>query len=334
VEQSQKIVSESKEVRTINFDKEIRLDNTKRSTFVRCPRKFLLEHILGLRSAMGNTALRFGGTWHKVMEGFYGYIKDNGWENRDQAIHAGLTLGKMYWDAQNCTKVFYEDYRTWEACTELFMGYLSEYSNDENIIKVIATEQVFACPVTINEGGEMRMFGELPPIVFTGKLDKQIALDNSPFIEEFKTTGQPLSIQEARLRRNPQVLGYAYGAKKILDFDVQGVLVSLAHISARKNKDGVYGKNSTGFKRVPQIFSPYDLQAWKIDFLSTCLDIYQRWNRDYFEMRHDGCYTYGQCAYARLCEQSRYLHVSKDTDFSEPPEGYVVEFWDVEDTDD
>jgi len=101
-------------------------------------------------------------------------------------------------------------------------------------------------------------------------------------------------------------------------------LISFLYASARKNKDGVYGKNTIDFKRVPQLFSEGDFREWRASFLKVCHDLVWAEQNNVWEMAHDQCYKqWGACDYVRLCEQNRPFD---ETNF----EGFIQIPWDVE----
>jgi len=45
-----------------------KMDSTKLLAYMRCPRRFLFEHVFGWRSEAANLDLSFGGLWHRVLE--------------------------------------------------------------------------------------------------------------------------------------------------------------------------------------------------------------------------------------------------------------------------
>lgn len=309
-----------------DFISEIRIDNTKRSDFVQCPYKFALRHIHGLQPRVGSTALRFGGVWHKIMEGFYGVIKDEGWGAKAKAISNALLLGKEEWDKYSNAQEFYEDYRTFETLTELFFQYLAHFIGDEQFLTVIDTEVKFELPMELSAAEQLWLFGDnAPKIIFTGKIDKQIKLNDIPFINEFKSTGQDVYIQAQRLDRLPQTIGYSYASSKVFDYEPQGVLVSLAKATARKGKSGEYGKISMDFDRTPQVYSDGIIEEWRMSYLITISQIVHAIYSNYFQRQFDHCYDYNsRCRYNNLCIQNKNriedLHL----------DGYMVEYWDVE----
>lgn len=307
------------------FESEIRLDNTKRSTFRECLRKGYWQYICHWQTEMGSTALRFGSTWHGFQEGFYGTLIRDGWDAYDKAVMNAIVKGKEVWDRESAKQDFYDDYRTFDLCTQMFFNYVKHFGGDAEFLKVLHTEQVFACPIELETGIEKSYFSYLPPIVFTGKLDMQAELNMSNWIIEHKSTGQPLEKQSFRLNRSAQIMGYSYAASRVLNFHVEGCLISFAMVVARKSpKTGMYGTPTMDFKRVPQLFNKADLQEWKLSFLHTCADIYNCAESGFWPMNLDHCYSaFGGCPYIRLCQQNR---PPDETNF----EGFVEIEWDVE----
>jgi hypothetical protein len=310
-----------------SFLNEIRMDNTKRSTAEQCLRKFQLSHLLGLKSIFGSTALRYGSTWHKFMEGYYGTIKQVGWGCRDQAINTAILLGKKEWDGITEKQQYFNDYRTFENCVTSFLQYIVHFEGDQAKLVVIATEQTFALPVILETELELNLFDSLPPIIFTGKLDLQMELDGMQWINEFKSTGQALSIQGNRLYRSNQVIGYTYAGPRILNFNPAGTLVTLHLLTSRKTKDGTYGKITIDFARIPQVFNDDDLSKWKLSFLSTCKKVYHACKDNYFPCQFDSCFAYNRkCQFYGLCSQD-----ANPMKYAEEiPEGFMQDFWDVE----
>lgn len=309
-----------------SYLKEVRLDNTKRSVAEQCLRKFFLAHVIGLKSAYGSTPLRYGSTWHAFLEGYYETVKEKGWGCRSDAINAGILLGKKKWDTLTERQIFIDDYRTFDNGVSSFLQYITHFEGDQLTLKVIATEQVYILPIVLSDE-EKKLFPDLPPVVFTGKIDLQVNLDSLNWINEFKSTGQSLSIQSNRLYRSNQVIGYTYAGIHALNFNPAGALVTLHQLTSRKGKDGNYGKATIDFARPPQIFTEDDLIKWKISFLTTCMRIHIAELTNNFPCQFDSCFDFNRkCQFYGLC--------TSETDpkhyADEIPEGYIQEFWDVE----
>lgn len=302
---------------------ELRIDNSKRSTFTECPRKFYWKFIANLSSEYGSTALRYGRTWHVMLHAFYETIQKNGWESKDKALSNALIYGKKEWDNMSAQQMYYEDFRTFENLCELLMLYTLNYEQDAENVRIIHTEKVFALELELN-ALEKLLYPELARIVFTGKIDLQLELAGLLWVQDHKTTGSSIDRVSATMKRDPQFLGYTYAARKVLDFVPTGFLVSMAMSSSRKNKDGVYGKLTTDFRRIPQLYSEGDLESWRRSFIHTCSQIQWCYDHHLWPMHHDACYNFNKdCSFTRLCEQNK-----------EPSEthteGFIVLPWDVE----
>lgn len=301
------------------------LDNTKRSCAQACLRKYYWQHVEGLQPEFGSTALRFGSTWHAILEGYYTHIKNHGWQRDGDALHAAMQWGQKEWEKESEGRIFYDDYRTLENCMQMFLAYVNHYQFDMGMIEVIEPEQVFRAEMKLSEA-DKRLFprlAEMAMIFFTGQIDMQLKMSGTKWIMEHKSTGQALTYQTQRLNRSAQIKGYSWASHEVLDFRPEGVLVSHAQCTSRKKKDGDYGKLTLDFARTPQVFSEDDLEEWRIAFLAASETIALEYDRQLWPCNYDNCYQFGACAYIRLCEQNRSLDETIT-------EGFIVKHWDVE----
>ena len=302
------------------------LDNSKRSTFCSCKMKYFLQHIKGLQPDFGSTALRYGSTWHAIQEGYYGWIIKNGWPNQSEreleAITTGLTKGKEKWDIETSKKQFIDDYKNFNTAVDAFQEYLRWFESDHRYMTILGTEKKFECPILPDNKLEEEILSKLPPITFTGKMDLQVMMDHLNWIFDFKTTGWRLDQVTLKANRSPQLIGYSYAAKHVLDYETSGCLCSFAYIGSRKNKAGDWGKVNFEFQRIPQVYTDGDIAAWKLSFIDTCSDILHCEEMDVWPQSFDNCYQYGRCPYLKLCHQ----HVPFE-DLN--TEGFHVDFWNV-----
>lgn len=300
------------------------LDNTKRAAFVACPRKYYWAYVRNLRRQHGSTAIRYGVAWHAMMEKMYSLMIEAGkWVDPLSELPAIVNAGKEAWARESEGFIFNDDYRSLANLQRAFVVYMDTFSNDPGMIKVIATESVFELLMEPETDKEQKDFAKLEPFLFTGKLDMRIELNDAPWITEHKTTGAFLSQAASRLQRSAQQMGY-YWASKRLGIDVQGLLISIHHISARKStKTNDWGDPKIEFQRVPQLYSDFDLSDWRNSFLDTGLRIQQEYSRGLWPMCHDSCYQYGSCSYTDLCEQDGRSLEDRNT------YGYIEKVWDV-----
>lgn len=301
------------------------LDNTKRSCAQQCLRKFYWQHVKGFQPLHGSTALRFGSTWHAILEGYYIHIKEHGWSRDGKAISFALEHGKKKWDAESEDRVFYDDYRTYENACQLFLAYMNHYAIDYNMLEIASPEQTFRCPMPLADDEKSRFphLAELDEFFFTGQIDLQARLNGSKWLVEHKTTGQPLSVQTQRLNRSAQIKGYTYASREICEFSPEGTLISFAHLSGRRKVNGEYGKLKMDFARTPQVFSEDDIVQWRESFLHVADMVAREYVRNLWPCNDDACYNFGACPYIGLCEQNKPL---ADTHV----DNFLVRIWDVE----
>jgi hypothetical protein len=307
----------------------LELDNTYRSTFHLCKRKYFLTKELGIIPIKGSTALRYGSTWHGFIEGYYSHIKDNGWSRDGEAIKQAAEYGAAIWqhETEAYGQTFDEtDYRTLQNATLSFLEYCTEFQHDYNMLKVIETEQMFDCPMKLAES-EKKYFSNLTSldIHFTGRLDVQIELSGMPWILEAKSTGQPISTQASRLHRSPQIIGYSYAGRHALGFPAEGCMVDLHQLSSKRKQDGEWGKMTRKFQRPPHIFTNEDLEAWRLSFLATCSELVSYQKIDFWPMQFDSCYQFGRCQFCNICEGNVPLEkIRNEIEEGYIPEGFLI----------
>jgi hypothetical protein len=265
------------------------------------------------------------------MDKYYNHIKLHGWTKDGGALQAAFTAMKDEWELISAKENYYSDYRTLENCFTSFLQYVQHFNQDELMLKVINTEEPFKILMKPNSDEEYAMFKDLKEFHFTGKIDMEIELNGQLWINEHKTTGQPLDTQVNRLNRSAQVMGYHYAKSRMRKDGVipAGVLMTVHHLSCRKStakgNEGNYGTPKIDFRRVPQIFSENDIEQWRIAFLAVALDIQKEIERNVWPMCHDACFNYGACPFLSICEQSS----SVDNVYLDEQRYYVAEPWEV-----
>ncbi|HED37956.1 MAG TPA: PD-(D/E)XK nuclease family protein [Ignavibacteria bacterium] len=295
----------------------IELDNTKRSTFVACPRQFYWSQVLHLQPKFGSTAIRYGVAFHALLEGYYTYIKENGWNIMldPDAIMAAHKAGKESWEEETEGREYMEDFRTFDMCVSTFVEYLTKYDYDLESMEVLAVEEIFYGDFNFEINGI--------PLYFMGIIDMVIKRDGLIWIVDHKTTGQPLAKMANVLHRSPSFIGYEWAARNFLNLDSQGITVNYIHTSAyRSRKTGEYTSYKKDFSRYPQVYSDHDLEQWRNSFIYTAYKIEECLSRDEWPMYFDSCYNYNKsCSYTGLCEQPcNYKEVNT--------EGFVTRKWD------
>jgi len=298
---------------TPTTDDLLRLDNSRRGDFQRCPRKYYWVQRRGIVKSIGSTALRYGSVWHDTMDAFYTHIMNYGWAERAGAMQAAVTTMTKSWEEYTARhEVWFDDYRTLQNMGLSFMEYTDKYVYDEGMMEILHPEVPFRIKITPTQDEAFRY--RVEPFWFTGRIDLLITLNEQPWQLEQKSTGQQLYIQMQRLNRTAQIIGYTFAGKIIYGgYMPQGTLVSMHHLSARKSTKKeyreagitVYGKPKIEFERPAQVFTETDLENWKQSFMYTAGQLQRSIRHDIWPMQLDSCYTYGRCPYCDLCEQDR-----------------------------
>ena len=271
-----------------------KLDNSRRSCFVKCPYRYDLTYNRGISPVKGSTALRYGSTFHAAMEGLYTHVKENGWTRDGKSLEAAVTFAKEVWDEESDKHSFYEDYKTFDNLVKSVVLYLNFFADDEGLLKVLHNERAFA----------IRMDSDL---YFTGKLDMEMEISGMRWINEFKTTGRDIPFISNQQHRDFQFVGYNYALKIIYDnVAPEGIMITYHQLTAYKSrKTGEYGEAKINFDRIPMFFSEQDFLDWERSFRFTAaqINICQKVNT--WPKNFDSCYIYGACPYLFLCEQKR-----------------------------
>jgi hypothetical protein len=148
-------------------------------------------------------------------------------------------------------------------------------------------------------------------------------MDKIPWLLDFKTTGWYLDKVIQQANRSPQLIGYSYAGKKVLDFEPQGCLCSFAYTgSSKSKKTGNWGKIRNDFRRIPQLYTQGDIDAWKLSFIDTAREIEYAKEENLYPESFDNCFQYGACTYLKLCQQHvEYEKLNFD--------GFHLDRWDV-----
>lgn len=274
------------------------INNTHRSTFHGCDRKYMLTRICRLATEYGSGALRYGSTWHGFQEGYYKYIQENGWDRKDIAIEKAFIEGKKVWDIESSNQIFNNDYRTYENACISYTQYIGRYPTDPTTLKILHTEKNFEVSM-----GTITVQDKEYEIIFYGKLDLGVEMMGRPWLFDHKTTGQTIDYMADRLKRSAQMMGYSWAGKSF-DFNPEGMMVNYHQLSSRKSKvTGEWGKITCEFRRVPHIFNDYDLDQWELTTIHTARRMILAILNEDFPQQYDACYQFGACQYSRICEQ-------------------------------
>lgn len=268
----------------------INLDNSKRSTFASCPKKYYWQYIRHLQPKIGAEALIFGKVYHAFHEGYRKACKEN--LSKEEKIKQALAFGVASWAKEMSFPYIIdtEDVRTFDNCYLAFVKYFETFTED---IIPIEIEHYFSEP----------LFTERDYTVsFAGKIDCIGTLKKGENIAIFddKTTSYSLNAIKEQSSRSAQFLGYSWIASK-LSSPTNIVYVNCVYL--KNLKSGLVIQHDRGVC----IFSEHDYIEWHKSFISTAYRIVEAHKTNNFPMEFDSCFgKYGRCKFLELCSMPAY----------------------------
>lgn len=288
------------------------IDNSSLSLINECMRK--ASYALGYRrkQARDETALRFGGIMHKVLETRYrqGTVCNSSIENA--MIDTARSEFQLWQPPEG-------DFRNLDQAVACLTKYNKTYPTESfEIIEVAGhrgTETPFAVPFgeleiqkelcvqdvnpEIDPEPKMKFIDTLP-VVFTGRIDLVIQDANGIWLMDHKTSSIGGSNLFAPFYIDSQFKGYAWALKQLLGQDSypSGVLIN-ALINRRPTRTG----KSIEFLRDTITFTKDVIEEWHTSFMTTlqlylaCIEVQQ------FPMQTPACVSkYGRCEFYDVCQ--------------------------------
>lgn len=272
----------------------IRLSSSKRSTLKNCPYRLFLEQ-LGITPVKKSSALIHGSAWHTILETFYQYIKDNGWDNMPGAVYACGVEAKKFWAKEQKKSDIWMDYRNFQTEMEMLMKYIATYS-DEGFLEVTAVEEKFECLVPLDTYHK-----EIKEITYSGVIDLRCKISGIPWLVDHKTTSGSVPSEANKLNRSLQFIGYSWGEQQIYG-ETEGFMANFAGCSSKKKKDGNWGKKNITFLRSPQLYTEEDFNVFIQDVNFTAREIATYTELGVWPKYYSNCYNYGRCALYNQCQ--------------------------------
>jgi hypothetical protein len=301
-------------------------DNSKRDTANGCLALYNLKYNVGLQSQYGSTALRYGSAFHEAMDGYYSAVKRFGWGAKKLCMEAAIHSARAAWEEErNSNLSFSSDFRNFNNLMTALMQYWGHFQNDSQMLEIIEAERYFEVDMEVTYG-ERTLYG-IPlsyEIIFTGIIDLEILLSDRYWLLDFKTSARDLSYIASQNERSFQFKGYTYAGSKELREAPEGMLVLYHQLNARKSaKTGDYGSLTIDFKRVPYIYTPWEIAKWRESFLETAGRALRANEFGHWPQQDDRCFKYGKCEFLEICKSEEPI------DLENPPQGFsIAEPWD------
>lgn len=308
-------------------------DNSMLSTFKQCPRMYYLRHIRGWSGEGISMPLAFGQSWHNAMDVLwsqYGKLPDRDLVELATAQFEDSWVAEGLPEPSTLTIDQLEHYgaRTPGVAKEMLHNYLAKRKQtfDNPTFQLEAYEQPFAVP----------LYPDRNDVWYIGRLDKVFKLNGSRVIGEHKTTseykidGGFKSSWLDSWSPSAQIEGYMYAGNLYFDGGIRYVWVDGAL---------VHKKVHDQFKFVPIAANLASLDGWLWEARNWVEEVEAETAKltegaadgEYmqcFRRNTDQCVgKYGPCSFRGVCTTVDNPHKLVD-----PPDGYVVKFWQPFDT--
>lgn len=283
------------------------IDNTMRTAWDACQRKFLLSHIYNLRSQDPSVHLVFGGSFAKGLEvarkEFYGL------GNTDRVSY----LGKAYIAAIREWNLHLDDplvdeAKSLPACLCAIDFYFKEWPMASDWIKPLvqgdgepAIEFTFALPLQIKHGFPIKDgyvgYDDLP-ILYTGRFDMFADYASEPAVYDDKTAMQLGAQWIKSWSLNSQMTGYIWAAQQ------HGFKSSTAIIRGVSILKGSFGQAQAIEHRTDwEVASWYNLLHHNLQGM---LDAFNDGPDAFLPSYGQACAAYGGCPYQMLCKKENW----------------------------
>ena len=269
----------------------INLDNSKRSAFASCPRKYYFQYVRHLQPKKGAEPLLFGKVYHAFHEEYRKATKEG--LSRDIKISKALIYGLSVWEKElACGYVIdAEDFRTFENCYSAFLKYFETFPED---IEPVEIEYYFSEPLITAGGYDVSYAGKIDCI---GKLQK----GEDIAIFDDKTTSYSLNAIKEQSGRSAQFLGYSWIASRKFSIPTNIAYVNCVYL--KNLKAGLVIQHDRGVC----IFSEYDYMEWHKAITNTAYRVIEAHKTNSFPMEFDSCFgKYGRCKFLDLCTMPCY----------------------------
>lgn len=297
-------------------------DSTKIQTYMRCPRRYFYEYVLGWKPKAESIHLVFGNAWHFAQEVLLseGYTA----EACLHAYNAFLDHFRKFFPAN------YDDLckpKTPENVLRALPQYCNQFSTDPQDFEVLHLETTGTIAVSETQ-------------LLHFKADAICEGDEGIFILEHKTSTRFSTTWAAQWRQKFQIGTYSHALFCLYDApSVYGIKVNGAFFTEepKLKRDGTpyAGARDNEFHRIPVRRNIDSMQSWLIE----ALDVLNRIERDFARMSEvsesldhlpcflrntEACTDFGGCPFLDYCS----VWHNPLRQAAEPPVTFAVSHWD------
>lgn len=279
------------------------IDNTFRSTFIKCPLKAYNQQILGLNPSTPSIHLHAGGSFARGMEVTRKAFHSAGFI-QDEAVGLGAqALIEAYGDY-----AYPEDHaKAPNRLIEALVAYFDEYPLADDPIQPFfasngepAVEFTFCLPLEDERGGHILNPQSGNPLLYAGRFDMLGKFNDTLFVVDEKTCTSLGGTWAGQWEMASQMTGYTWAAREY-GYPVAGAIIRGVCLL----------KCEVKFAQAITYRPEWRIAQWYKQLLHDVRRMIAAWNNNQWDMSLDhACNDFGGCGYRNAClspEPERWL---------------------------
>ncbi len=278
----------------LKYEFPVAVDNTMRTAWDSCQRKFLLGHIYNLRAGKPSVHLVFGGAYAKGLEVARREFYEKGNINKEDYLGKALLAIIKEWATElddpligeqksltNCLCALLYFFETWPMATDWVapLGHRDQKP---------AIEFSFAIPIEqVHPNGD--------PILYAGRFDMFADYATEPAVYDDKTTSQLGNQWVKGWSLDSQMTGYIWAGQEA------GFKTTVAIIRGVSIL-----KTSFGHAQAIEHRTKFEVESWRnllSENIRTMLQKFDEGEDHFLPSYGYACKAYGGCPYITLCKQ-------------------------------
>lgn len=277
------------------------IDNTMRSTFVSCPRKFFYEFLNFLvTKGFKNAHLHGGASFADALDVYRTVVYQHKRSHDEGVVEAFYRFVQVYGydESLESSDRWKESNKSFDIVSSALIDYLHTYSIDNTKIHPyvfptgdVCTEKSFCLPIDVKHP----VTGN--PILFHGRFDMIAEMKGRDglFVVDEKTTKSLSSQWAKQWDLRAQFTGYAWGAKHFEEFLGRPIIGTIVRGIGLQ-------KTQIQHKEVITYRKQWEIDRW---YEQLCRDVQRMvasWEQSYYDYNlSESCSSYGGCTFMQLC---------------------------------
>jgi hypothetical protein len=249
--------------------------------------------IRGVKPAMENVHLLFGGIYASALENFYKWRAEG--DSIDDAMIKTVRLAlEQSWDFENGhPKAFIHNAKTRVNLIRTIVWYIEQFGDETE--DGMQTHHLSSGKPAVELSFALELSDD---VIYCGHLDRVVDYGGHLYVMDQKTTGTtPGSYFFDQFSPSNQMSGYSWAGQIVLKSPIKGVIIDAAQIAV----------NFTEFARGITTRTEDQILEWQESAKYTISLAQSATKLNKFPMNAASCGNYGGCPFRTVCSRTPYL---------------------------